>query len=134
MKTILLLEDHPAVRESLGAFLQYKGKYCVLGAGDESEALELCHHHGSEIDLLIADVIVGTHSGRDIAERLKAQCPKLRVLFMSGYPQEHLVRRGLLLRGDPCLAKPFTPNEVLHRVDEILNTPDPRRASAGKNG
>ena len=134
MKTILLLEDNATLRQILGTFLQYKGEYCVLEAADETEAVELCQHHGSEIDLLIADVIVGTHSGRDIAERLNTLCPKLRLLFMSGYPPEHLLANGTLQRGDPCLQKPFTPDEVLHRVDEILNQPVPRRASVGKNG
>jgi CheY-like chemotaxis protein len=133
MKTILLLDDNHAVRESLGTFLRCKGEYCVLEAGDEAEAVELCQRH-SDIDLLIADVMVGVQSGREIANELMTLCPALRLLFISGYPPERLVANGKLLSGDVCLQKPFTPNELLQRIAEILNQPVPRWASGGENG
>jgi two-component system cell cycle sensor histidine kinase/response regulator CckA len=134
MKTILLLEDNPVVRESVVAFLLCKGEYFVLEAGDQAEAVERCQRQSGDIDLLIADVIVGVQSGRDIANELMTLCPALRLLFISGYPPERLVANGKLQSGDVCLQKPFTPNELLQRIAEILNQPVPRWASGGENG
>ena len=134
MKTILLLEDNPAVRESIVTFLLCKGEYCVLEAADRAEAVELCQRHRGDIDLLIADVAIGGQSGMDIANELKILCPALRLLFISGYPPEHLVANGKLQSGDVCLQKPFTPDELLQRISKILSQPVPRRASGGENG
>jgi CheY-like chemotaxis protein len=122
MKTVLLLDDNDIIRRTLGTILRCKGKYCVLEAADEAEAVGLCEHQSSEIELVITDVNVGSRCGRDIAEHLKNLCPTTHVLFISGYPREHLVGNGILQSGDACLDKPFTPDKLLQRVGEILQS------------
>ena len=87
MRTILLLDDNPMVRQTLAMILRCKGGYGVLEAGDETEAVELCDRHASEIDLLIADVMLEGRSGRDIAEQLKKLCPNLRGSSYRGIPE-----------------------------------------------
>jgi two-component system cell cycle sensor histidine kinase/response regulator CckA len=117
---ILLLDDNPAVLQMLGFLLRMKGGYHVLEAITQEEALRQCERRRTEIDLLIADVCVGGQVGRVIADRCITLCPHLPVLFMSGYPKEHLVGLGSLEPEDAFLAKPFTPDTLLKRVGEVL--------------
>jgi two-component system, cell cycle sensor histidine kinase and response regulator CckA len=118
--TILLVDDNAVVRQILGLILLSNGKYRVLEAATQREAVDQYEQWGSEIDLLIADVCVGGQSGRAIANELTTLCPQLRVLFISGYPKDHLVGNGLLGPDDALLAKPFSPETLFQRVCEVL--------------
>ena len=118
--TILILEDNPVVRQMLGFVLRGKGGYRALEAATETEAVSEMERHLEEIDLLIADVCVEDQFGRAVADRLSKLCPRLRVLFISGYPKDHLVDGGWLQPDDAFLAKPFAPERLMRSVNEVL--------------
>ncbi len=118
--SILLLDDNPTILQMLGFFLRLKGGYHVLEAITQNEALIQLERRRAEIDLLIADVCIGGEVGRVVADQCVALCPHLPVLFMSGYPREHLVGNGSIKPGDAFLAKPFAPDTLLRRVGEVL--------------
>jgi CheY-like chemotaxis protein len=130
--SILLLDDNPAILQMLGFFLRLKGGYRVLEAITHKEALMQLERRAPDIDLLIADVCIGGLVGRAVADQCVALCPHLPVLFMSGYPKEHLVGNGSLEPGDAFLAKPFAPDTLLKRVSEVLA--GSRRAQNGNAG
>jgi len=121
--TILLLEDNPVVRQLLGLFLRFKGGYRVIEAGTYREAVAQIEQRRCEVDLLIADVCMGEEDGRAVAQQVMELCPHLRVLFISGYPKDHLVETGTLEPEDEFLAKPFAADALVRRVGEILNGP-----------
>jgi len=87
-----------------------------LEAGTQRAAVAQFEQRGSEIDPLIADVCVGGQSGRAIADELTTLRPQLRVLFISGYPKDHLVGNELLGPDDALLAKPFSPETLFRRI------------------
>ena len=72
------------------------------------------------IDLLISDVVMPQMNGPELAERLLAQQPELKVLFMSGYSDTIITDHGSPTASAPLLQKPFTPNDIVHKVGEIL--------------
>jgi len=104
----------------LGFVLRGKGGYRALEAATEDEAVAHMELHLEEIDLLIADVCVEDQFGRSVADRLSKLCPRLRVLFISGYPKENLVESGWLQPEDAFLAKPFAPERLMRTVKEVL--------------
>jgi two-component system cell cycle sensor histidine kinase/response regulator CckA len=120
VNTILLLDDNPAVVQILSTILRINGQYHVFEAGNPHEAVIQFEQPGCEIDLVIADVCVGDDFGRTAVEQLMTLHPRLRVLFVSGYTRGYLVGNGMLQPADEFLAKPFTPDTLLHRVAELL--------------
>jgi two-component system cell cycle sensor histidine kinase/response regulator CckA len=118
--TILILEDNPIVRQMLGFVLRGKGGYRALEASTHDEAVSQMERHLDDIDMLIADVCIDDHPGRAAADRLTKLSPRLRVLFISGYPKDHLVESGWLQPEDAFLAKPFSPERLLRSVKEVL--------------
>lgn len=119
-ETILLVEDEERVRQLAQTVLQSKG-YMVLEAGHGSEALFLFEQHQGPIDLLLTDVVMPQMSGRELAEQLKARQPQLKVLFMSGYTDDAVVRHGLLAAKVEYLAKPFALDTLVAKVREVLD-------------
>ena len=75
-------------------------------------------------DLALCDVILGDMSGPAVAEALSALRPSIRVLYMSGYTDEAIVRTGVLDEGKPFLQKPFTPLQLSKKIREVLDQPD----------
>ncbi len=120
MTTILILDDNLTVLRMLGLVLRANGAYRILEASTEHEALAQCEQQNREIDVLVADVCIDDQPGRAIAEHLTTLCPALRVLFISGYPKEHLIGNGWVEPDDAFLAKPFTPARLMRRVEEVL--------------
>ncbi len=118
-ETILLVEDDPEVRELVAEILGDYG-YRVVPASRPAEALEL-GSGGQRIDLLLTDVVMPEMSGRDLAARLTARHPALRVLYMSGYSDEVLASRGVIDPGIRLLMKPFTPEALTSQVREALD-------------
>jgi len=119
-ETILLVEDEAAVRRVAARLLKGLG-YTVLDAADGFEALKLLEHHQGAIDLLLTDVVLPGLSGRELAERVRADSPGMKVLFCSGYTDDVILERRLLERGEQLVPKPFTIQELSSRVREALD-------------
>lgn len=119
-ETILLVEDEEGVRKLARTALQGKG-YTILEAGHGSEALSLFEQHQGLVDLLVTDVVMPQISGRELAEQLKAFQPQLKVLFMSGYTDDSIVRHGLLAAKVDYLSKPFALDTLASKVREVLD-------------
>ena len=119
-ETILLAEDSDAVRRLLREILRKAG-YTVLEARNGAEALETSRTFEGVIDLLLTDMVMPQMSGRELGAHLATKRPRMRVLFMSGYTEEAIVRNGVLAPGTAFLEKPFTPTSVITRVRELLD-------------
>jgi hypothetical protein len=118
-ETILLVEDEAVVRNLTREILQSYG-YTVLEAADVDEAHRLCEKHGAEIHLLLTDVVMPRMSGRELAARLTAFHPGIKVLYMSGYADDTLIKHGVAGPGVPFLQKPFTPTGLARKVRDVL--------------
>jgi len=121
-ETILLVEDEPVVRELARRILEMNG-YTVLEAGDVVEARRLCDTHAGPIHILLTDVVMPVMSGRGLADALSGLRPEMRVLYMSGYTDDAIVRHGVLLEGVSFLQKPFTPQGLAAKIREVLDLP-----------
>ncbi len=95
--------------------------YVVLEARQGAEALEISNRHAGTIHLLVTDVVMPQMSGRELAQRLATLRPELKVLYMSGYTDDAIVRHGVLASGIAFLSKPFTPNALALKVREVLD-------------
>jgi PAS domain S-box-containing protein len=118
-ETILLVEDDALVRELVRTVL-HNGGYTVLEARHGHEALTIARQHPGSIDLLVTDVVMPQMSGRKLAEQLSQARQQIKVLFMSGYADDAVVRHGLLAR-EAFLAKPFSPAKLAAKVREVLD-------------
>jgi PAS domain S-box-containing protein len=121
-ETVLLAEDEEAVRLLARQVLQ-SGGYAVLEAGDGARALNLAELHGGPIDLLVTDVVMPGLGGPELAERLCASRPGLRVLYLSGYTDHGVVRDGVSQEAVHFLHKPFTGAALSQKVREVLDSP-----------
>ncbi|HEX9348948.1 MAG TPA: response regulator, partial [Gemmatimonadales bacterium] len=121
-ETVLLVEDAAAVRAVARQVLQRQG-YRVLEASDGEDALHLAARHQGTIDLVLTDVVMPRAGGRELAERLLAVRPDTRVLYMSGYTDDSVVRHGILEGGVAYLQKPFSPEGLARKVREVLDAP-----------
>jgi two-component system cell cycle sensor histidine kinase/response regulator CckA len=119
-ETILLVEDDESVRELLGQILRRRG-YRILDASNPGEALLISEQHEGAIDLLISDIVMPHMSGGQLASRLRRESPRLKVLLMSGYPEDTLKDRGEYDREQFFVKKPFEPAEVTSLVRTILD-------------
>jgi signal transduction histidine kinase len=121
--TVLVVEDEPAVREIAVAILGDLG-YRVLEAADGESALRVFGANASSVDLLLTDVVLpGRVRGREVAERIRAMRPEVKVLFMSGYTENSIVHHGRLDDGVQLLGKPFKREQLARKVAEVLNAP-----------
>jgi signal transduction histidine kinase/ActR/RegA family two-component response regulator len=114
-ETILLVEDDDQVREVVISILRLDG-YQILEARGAEEAMNLSRLHPGEISLLLTDVVMPKMNGRELAKRLAAERPDMRVLFMSGYTQNVIIHHNVLDEGLVLLQKPFTPDALLQKV------------------
>jgi two-component system, cell cycle sensor histidine kinase and response regulator CckA len=121
-ETILLVEDEPALRQFFRRLLEGKG-YRIHEAESGVAALLLVRDH-PDIDLLLTDMVMpGGINGRELAERLRAKTPLLKVIFSSGYTDDMLGRDSVLRENENFLEKPFDPDKLLRRVRDYLDTP-----------
>jgi two-component system, cell cycle sensor histidine kinase and response regulator CckA len=118
-ETILLVEDEESIRVSLRRFLVKFG-YTVLVAASPREALQLVAEHAGPIDLLLTDVVMPHMSGRELADRLQADHPDLKVLYMSGYTANTIAHHGVLDQGVHFMSKPFTRDELGLKMRDVL--------------
>ncbi len=126
-ETVLLVEDEDSLRRFARLALEKNG-YTVLEASQAADALRLCKQHPNPIHLLLTDVVMPGLSGRELAERLLQQRSKLKVLYMSGYTDDEIVRHGVLYFDTPFLQKPFTAATLTQKVREVLNPSNKIRA------
>ncbi len=119
-ETVLVVEDEPAVLTLSRRALEAQG-YVVLAASDADAALRVVERHGGMIHLLLTDVVMPGLSGRELADRLSAQRPGIRVLYMSGYPGDAVVQHGTLPLGSAFLQKPFSPDGLARKVRDVLD-------------
>ncbi|MGH7628772.1 MAG: PAS domain S-box protein, partial [Gemmatimonadales bacterium] len=117
---VLVVEDEALVRDFACRFLQGEG-YRTLEAENGHDALELIRADPGTLDLVLSDVVMPRMGGREFADRLARLRPGLPVLFMSGYTNDEIMRRGLLEPGAPFLAKPFSPETLSAKVREVLD-------------
>jgi len=119
-ETVLVAEDDPSVRRIVTEVLTQKG-YRVLQAPDGQAALEMARGEPGEIELLVTDLVMPGMTGRELAEGLARDRRHLRVIYMSGYTDDAVVRHGVLEEGMPYLQKPFTPQALASKVREVLD-------------
>ena len=126
-ETILLAEDEDAVRSVMASGLRMLG-YTVLAASRGEEAIRICQQHAGPIHLLVTDVVMPEMSGRKLVECLTAMMPGLRVLYLSGFTDDAVVRHGILIGETPFLQKPFTTRDLAIKVQELLSNPAPTQS------
>jgi two-component system cell cycle sensor histidine kinase/response regulator CckA len=119
-ETIVVVEDDESVRELVQLMLRGHG-YDVLAAPDGDAAARLCAEHPGGVDLLLTDVVMPELNGRVLAERLETMFPTLRVLFMSGYSDEAVVRNGMIRPNTAFIEKPFSESSLARKVREVLD-------------
>jgi two-component system, cell cycle sensor histidine kinase and response regulator CckA len=125
-EVILVVEDEEAVRSMTARLLESEG-YKVLTAADGVEALDCIQREIRRLDLVITDVAMPAMNGRELADQLKRIRPGLPVLFMSGYTDDEMVRRGLIEPAHPFLSKPFTPEILAGTVRLLIDQAASRR-------
>lgn len=127
-ETILLVEDESVVRALAREVFQSHG-YKVLEASNGEEALQIIQQAGEPFHLLVTDVVMPRMSGGQLADLVLAQLPETKVLYMSGYTDDTIVRHGIQ---DHCVAflqKPFTPDSLVRKVREVLDGREPAPAN-----
>ena len=121
-ETILVAEDEDGVRSLTREVLEKYG-YRVLEAANGEEALSVSDQHDGPVDLLLSDVVMPRMGGPELAQALLQRRPAVKVLYMSGYTDQPMVRRGVVDAGVAFLQKPFTPTLLVSRIRELLETP-----------
>jgi PAS domain S-box-containing protein len=124
-ETILLVEDEENLRRLARQYLENQG-YNVIDAPDGSTAIQISQAHKSPIHLLLTDVIMPGMNGRELANKVSPTRPEMRVLYMSGYTENHIGHNGTLDEGITLLQKPFTLPALKAKVREMLDTPLPQ--------
>jgi CheY-like chemotaxis protein len=123
-ETILLVEDDAALRELTRESLQQAG-YTVLGAPSAFAALEAARLHGGRIELLLTDVVLPGMNGRALADQLARLVPEVKVLFVSGYTDDAIAQHGVLEPDVRFLSKPYSHEQLLRKVREVLDQAGP---------
>ncbi len=119
-ETILVVEDEDIVRHVVRNILSKKG-YRVLQASNGQEAIDLARRHEGPIDMIVTDVVMPGLNGRQVVEVVKAEHPRLAVLFMSGYTEDIINHRGILEPGISFIEKSSVNNSLAHKVRDLLD-------------
>jgi len=129
-KTILVVDDDLSVLTVIKCMLE-NGDYNLLLAHSAESALRMVERDDLTIDLMLIDVVMPDTSGVDLAERILAIRPHLKVIFMSGYTDSEVVRVKILDRALGFLPKPFTSDGLLERLEKVLSPGRQRSFAAG---
>ena len=118
MTRILVVEDDRVHRKIIREILAPHG-YDVMEAADGIEAIHMQRDHG--FDLILTDVVMPGVSGGDLAKQLKQAMPSLKVVFMSGYNDDEVMRHGVSSNETAFLQKPFTRDLLVKRIEEAMH-------------
>ncbi len=118
-ETIVLVEDHGPVRDFAAEALRQFG-YTILVANGGRDALARLDAHSGAVDLLVTDIVMPDMNGRVLADHVRMRRPGIKVLFLSGYAEDAIVRHGILGPDVAFLQKPFTATALARRVREVL--------------
>jgi two-component system, cell cycle sensor histidine kinase and response regulator CckA len=131
-ETILLAEDDASVRHMLVRTLRQNG-YTVLEASNGKDAIGIIEQRGDQIQLIITDIVMPELGGRGLADYVNLVRPQTRIIFMSGYTDDVIIRHGELDPGMVFLQKPITLESFLQKIRYVLETPSrPERLLADK--
>jgi DNA-binding NtrC family response regulator len=119
-ETILLVEDEPGILDIAEQMLENCG-YRVLTAATPGEAIAIVGECADEVHLLISDVVMPEMNGPELRMKLSTISPRIRCLYISGYPTNVIVRHGVLKAGVHFLQKPFTLEALAGKVREVLD-------------
>ena len=128
-ETILVVEDDDGVRKLTREFLKING-YTVLEARNGAEAIQIPARHAGPVDLLLTDVLMPGMNGREVAQQFVSLRPETKVLFMSGYTEDAITHLGILEPGVAFIEKPFSPDELAHKVRSVLGSKERTAAPA----
>jgi CheY-like chemotaxis protein len=127
-ETILLVDDTEHLQEIIGENLRELG-HTVLVASEAGEALRIVAEHPGGISLLLTDIIMPGMHGPELAERIAASHPEIRVIFLTGSGQEAMSHPGVVKAGGAVLEKPFSQAQLAKAVREAVRD----RLDAGKD-
>ena len=119
-ETILVVEDEDSIRILIDKILKKNG-YRVLTANNGTEAISICEQYKEPIHLMLVDVGLPEIKGTELAKRLLIIKPEMKLLFMSGYTDSHIIDYDLLSKESPFIQKPFTPDILAKKIREVLN-------------
>jgi len=120
-ETLLLVEDEDPVRTSEREFLERNG-YRVLEAKNGADAVRVAHEYAGVIDLLVTDVVMPSMGGPQLAEQLLAERSNMRVLFVSGYAEGTILRRGVVDLRNSFLQKPFSLRTLARKIRDVIGS------------
>ncbi len=120
METLLVAEDEEMVRVFLKRILERAG-YRVIVAGDGEEAVARFKEH-DDIALVLSDVVMPRKNGKEILEEIRKLKPEMKAIFISGYTADIIHKKGILEEGVEFITKPFTKNDLLRKIREVLDT------------
>ncbi len=126
---ILVVDDEPEIRKLVSAMVRQFG-YEVMTADSGEHALTLYKHHKGPLTMLITDVVAPGMSGPMLADKLTAIQPDLKVLYISGYDNTHVVQKYVVEKGHALLAKPFTVAELQTKMHELLTSASQNKMGA----
>ncbi len=126
---ILVVDDEPEIRKLVSAMVRQFG-YEVMTADSGEHALTLYRHHKGPLTMLITDVVAPGMSGPMLADKLTAIQPDLKVLYISGYDNTHVVQKYVVEKGHALLAKPFTVAELQTKMQELLTSASQNKMGA----
>ena len=118
-ETLLVAEDEEALREAMCDYLRSLG-YTVLAASSGQQALSVASQHEGHIDLLITDLVMPEMSGRELSQMLESFRPDLKTIYMSGYTDDAVLRRGIQVLNATFLQKPFSLGTLARKVRDTL--------------
>lgn len=121
MPAVLIIEDNDSSRFVIRSVLERAG-YDVVEAATPDEALEqCCGEYATRLVGVVSDVMLGMLPGSEVARRIREMHPRLPILFVSGFPSDHLIDRGFLYPSDPFLQKPFPARVLVNHLEALLN-------------
>jgi len=119
-ETVLIAEDDPAIRGLVAHILEPLG-YRVIAARSGAEAMKLAETSQARVDILLTDVVMPEMGGKELAQMFQTIHPHIKVLFMSGYTEEIIIRHGVEREGVAFIQKPLIPNKLVLKLREVLD-------------